>query len=198
MNQYTRLITIPLGIVQSIGVLALLRSQNILLIHTFLDILLIIGTMVGGTMLVMWLGELITQYGIGNGISMLILGGIVARMPVSVLQTAATSEATQFTNILMFVLIGLIVIAAIVVMELAVRKVPIHYARRVRGSRTTGGQNTHLPLRLNQAGVIPIIFAVSLVLVPSLIGQFLTSLSNPQLVSFGASLSAAFNPQSAI
>lgn len=196
INQYTRLLTIPLALVQSVGVLALLRSQNILVLNHALDMIVIIATMLGGTMIVIWLGELITQYGIGNGISLLILAGIVARLPISLMQTAATSQSNQFTNLLLFIAIGLIVVGGIVSMDVAVRKVPIHYARRVRGSRLYGGQNTHLPLKLNQSGVIPIIFAVSLVLIPSLLGQFLTSLSHPQLVSFGASLSAAFNPQS--
>jgi preprotein translocase subunit SecY len=196
INHYTRLLTVPLAIMQSIGVLALLRTQGILQATSPLHIGVIIATMLGGTMLIMWLGELITQFGIGNGISMLILGGIVARLPISLAQTAATSQAAQYSSLLLFGVLGIVVIASIVTMDVAIRKVPIHYARRVRGSRMYGGQSTHLPLKLNQAGVIPIIFAVSLVLVPSLFGQFLTSMQNPTLISLGATMTAAFNPQS--
>jgi preprotein translocase subunit SecY len=197
INQYTRFLTIPLGIIQGIGVLALLQSQQLVAASSLLNTISILATLLAGTMLVMWLGELITQYGIGNGISMLIFAGIVARLPLMFFQTTGTATAQQFSSFLIIAVMAFAVIAAIVVMTVAVRKVPIHYARRVRGSRTLGGQSTHLPLRLNQAGVIPIIFAVSLVLMPSLVGRVLTGFTGyPELVSFGSSLEAMFNPQS--
>lgn len=198
INQYTRYVTIPLAIVQSIGVFALLRSQGIMTVSSSLSLVASVATMVAGTMLLIWLGELITQYGIGNGISMLIFAGIIARLPISLFQTAATSQATQLTSLIMVVIISLIVIVGVVIMTEAVRKVPIHYAKRVRGSRLYGGQSTYLPLRLNQAGVIPIIFAVSLVLMPSLVGRFLQSSGQPQLVSIGTTLSTLFSPQSLV
>lgn len=172
INQYTRLLTVPLAIVQSIVVFALLKNQNIVTATDPITIGGIITSMIAGTMVLLWLGELITRNGIGNGISMLIFGGIVARLPLALYQMAVTSQADQFSSILLFGLIGVIVVAAIVIVDTAIRKVPIHYARRVHGSKTYGGQSTHLPLRLNQAGVIPIIFAVSLVLIPSLVGRF--------------------------
>lgn len=198
INRYTRYLTIPLSIVQGIGIFMLLRNLGLVQTISPLEIVSIITTMIAGTMITLWLGELITEYGIGNGVSMLIFGGIMARMPVSLLQTAATSQTQQISNLLIFGLVGLVVIAGIVYMTEAVRKVPIHYAKRVRGSRMTGGQSTHLPLRLNQAGVIPIIFAVSLVLAPSFIGRILSSTSYPGLVSFGNTISNAFNPRSAL
>lgn len=196
INQYTRLLTVPLALVQSLGVMALLKNQGLVLATSPFDYVVIIVTMITGTILVMWLGELITQYGIGNGISMLILAGIVARMPVTLFQTASTTTAQQFSSVLIIALLFFVVISSIVIMDVAVRKVPIHYARRVRGSRQFGGSTTHLPLRLNQAGVIPIIFAVSLVLLPSLIGKFLSSLPNPALASLGTTLTTIFSPES--
>ncbi len=196
INQYTRLITIPLALVQSIGVIALLRSQNLIISQDPLSIAVIVATMIAGTALVMWLGELITQYGIGNGISILILAGIVARLPLSIFQSYSVTGVQQFSSVLIVISLAFVVISSIVIMDTAVRKVPIHYARRVRGSRQMGGQTTHLPLRLNQAGVIPIIFAVSLVLIPSLAGKFLTSLPQPALVTLGTQLTLIFDPNS--
>lgn len=196
INYYTRLLTIPLGIVQAIGLYALLTSQQIISVATPLHTVVIVTSMVAGTMLLMWLGELITQYGIGNGVSMLIFAGIVAVLPVSLFSTVATSQATQLTNLITFIVIGVIVIAAIVFMSEAVRKIPVHYARRLRGSISYGTQTNHLPLRLNQAGVIPIIFAVSLVMVPSLLGQVLVKSTNVQLVQLGNFFTNQFDPQS--
>jgi preprotein translocase subunit SecY len=196
LNYYTRLISIPLAIVQSIGIFALLSSQQIITSASPIHTVGVIITMVAGTMLLMWLGELITMYGIGNGTSMIIFAGIVAVLPVTFFQTAAISQASQVSSNIIFAVISLIVVAAIVFMNEAVRKIPVHYARRLRGSISFGTQSTHLPLRLNQAGVIPIIFAVSLVMIPSLAGRFLTSSGNAQLVQIGNFFSTGFDPQS--
>ncbi|MFC1653571.1 preprotein translocase subunit SecY [Patescibacteria group bacterium] len=196
INQYTRLLTVPLGVVQSIGIYALLRSQGLIITQSLPGLIALIFTMIGGTMLTMWLGELLTEYGIGNGISMLIFAGIVSRLPVSLAQTAATSQADQFSNLIIFSILGIAVIAGIVMVSQAIRKVPISYAKRVRGSKMYGGQSTHLPLRINQAGVIPIIFAVSLVLLPSFLGRFLEGANNTALNSVGRFFSANFDPQS--
>lgn len=198
INQYTRFATVPLAIIQAFGVMALLRSQGLLVAQTPLDLAAVIATMVAGTMILLWLGDNITHYGIGNGISMIIFAGIVARLPVTLFQTASVSQADQFINIAVVIAMSIAVVAAVVVMNEAIRKVPIHYARRVRGSRIQGGQSTHLPLRLNQAGVIPIIFAVSLVLIPSLIGRFLTGVSQPALQSLGVTLTTLFDPTSVV
>lgn len=198
LNYYTRMITVPLAIVQSIGIFALLSSQRIISVVSPLQTVAVISAMVAGTMLLMWFGELITQYGIGNGTSMLIFAGIVAVLPVSVFQTAVTSQATQLSSIVIFIVLSIAVIAAIVFMNEAVRKIQIQYARRARGSISYGTQSSHLPLRLNQAGVIPIIFAVSLVMIPSLLGRFLIGSGNVQLVAIGNFFSQNFNPQSLI
>ena len=196
INQYTRLITVPLGVVQGIGIYALLRSQGLIVSQSLPGLVAMILTMIGGTMLTMWLGEQLTEHGIGNGISMLIFAGIVSRLPVSLAQTAATSQSDQFSNLLVFGVLGIVVVAGIVMVTQAVRKVPISYAKRVRGSKVYGGQSTHLPLRINQAGVIPIIFAVSLVLLPSFLGRFLESAGSATLNAIGRFLSTNFNPQS--
>lgn len=195
INQYTRYVTLPLSLVQSIGVYALLRSQGLIAANSSIGLISIIVTLTAGSMLLLWFGDLLTLYGVGNGISMLIFAGIVARLPISLFQTAATSQSDQYSVLAIVALLALLVIGMIVVMHEAVRKVPIHYAKRARGSRLYGGQSTHLPLKINQAGVIPIIFAVSLVLMPSLVGNFLSSASNPSIASFGVTLGSLFNPQ---
>ncbi len=194
INQYTRLLAVPLAIVQAIGMFALLRSQNIISIVSPLPVIATIVTMVTGTIFLMWLGELITEKGIGNGISLLIFAGIVGRLPVMFGQTAAVAESTRIFNLLIFGALSLVVIAAVIFIDEAVRKVRIEYAKRIYGGKMYGGQSTFLPLKINQAGVIPIIFAVSLVLLPSMIGRFLAQIPNPAVASLALSLANFFNP----
>lgn len=195
INQYTRLLTIPLATVQAIGMFALLKNQGIVSAVDPLTFITIICTMTAGTILVMWFGELITEYGIGNGISLLIFAGIVGRMPVTFGQTFTAATAESVTNLLLLLGLGFAVIAATVVVNEAVRKVIVQYARRIRGNKMYGGGASFLPLRVNQAGVIPIIFAVSLVLLPSLLGGFLAQAErSPLLVSLGHGLTYLFNP----
>lgn len=194
INQYTRLLTIPLAAVQSIGMYALLKNQGIVSAFDPLSLLAMIITMTGGTIFVMWLGELITEYGLGNGISLLIFAGIVGRMPVVLAQTASTVTAETFSNVLLFSGLAVVVIGATVFVNEAVRRVTVHYARRIRGNKIYGGNTSYLPLRVNQAGVIPIIFAVSLVLLPSLVGGFLQQLRNPAAAGIGKLFTTLFNP----
>lgn len=194
INQYTRMLTIPLAILQSIGMYALIRSQGLIVNLSFLGIISFIVTMTAGTMLLVWLGELITERGIGNGISLLIFAGIVGRLPVAFTQAASTTSTTNIVNILVFAVMGLLVIGSIVLINEAVRQVPVYYAKQVKGNKIYGGQNTHIPLRLNQAGVIPIIFAVSLVLIPSLIGNYLSTAKNPLLHTIALAISTGFSP----
>lgn len=196
INQYTRFLTVPLAIVQSFGMYALLRNQGIVEVTDPISLIAIVLTMTAGTLFVMWLGELITTYGIGNGISLLIFAGIVGRMPVLIGQTASTVTAQTITNSILFLLVSVVVIAATVFVNEAVRRVTVQYARRVRGNKMYGGNTSYLPLRVNQAGVIPIIFAVSLVLLPSLLGGFLGNIGNPLAANFGRILTTVFNPNS--
>jgi preprotein translocase subunit SecY len=194
INQYTRILTVPLSVLQAIGVFALLRSQSLVTTLTPLDFISFILTLVSGSILLVWLGELITDHGVGNGISLLIFGGIVGRIPVALGQTFSTTNAQASIGLLSFILLGLVVIAGIIVVNEATRQIPVHYARRMRGNKLYGGQSTHLPLRLNQAGVIPIIFAVSLVLLPSLIANVFQTSQNPTLRGLSEFLNYWFAP----
>jgi len=194
INQYTRFLTIPLAVFQAIGMFALLKGQKIISSVSPLGVVGMVVTMVAGTLFLMWLGELITDKGIGNGISLLIFAGIVGRLPVAFSQTAVTVESTRIFNILIFAALSLVVIASVVFVEEAVRKVRIEYAKRIYGGKMYGGQSTFLPLKINQAGVIPIIFAVSLVLLPSMIGRFLATLPNKGVAQVAVFLARVFNP----
>lgn len=178
VNQYTRLLTVPIAILQAFGMYFLLKSQGVIGLLGPLQLLALLATMTAGTILTVWLGELITEYGVGNGISLLIFAGIVGRLPVTVGQTALTIETLDPMNILVFVVMGLLVVAGVVFMNEASRNIVVQYAKRLRAGRVYGGQSTHLPLRVNQAGVIPIIFAVSLVLLPSMVGKFIEQVPN--------------------
>ncbi len=196
INQYTRILTIPLSVLQAIGVFALLRSQGLVANLAPLDFIAFILTLVAGSIFLVWLGELITERGVGNGISLLIFGGIVGQLPVLLGQTLATANAQASLSIISFVGMSLLVIAGIIVVNEATRQLPVHYARRMRGNKTYGGQETHLPLRLNQAGVIPIIFAVSLVLLPSLLASVFMTSQNPMLRGIAENLNIWFAPTS--
>lgn len=197
INQYTRILTVPLAALQAIGMYALLRSQGITDVLAPIYLIAFVITMTAGTMLMVWFGELISERGIGNGISVLIFAGIVGRIPVIFGQTTSTASTQSAVNIIVFLVMGLIVIASVVLMSEATRRVTVYYAKRVRGNKMYGGQSTHLPLRLNQAGVIPIIFAVSLVLLPSLIANYLAVSPNEALRTVGSTLTSLFNPDGA-
>lgn len=174
INQYTRLLTVPLAILSSYGMITFLKQsgQGIVEEMAIFQLVTTIITITGGTIFLMWLGELITEKHIGNGISLLIFAGIVARVPTQIQQTMATFDATKLGALIAFVIIGIVTVAAIVIITEGQRNIPISYAKRIRGMRMYGGVDTHLPLRVNQAGVIPIIFAISIVLFPPMIAQF--------------------------
>ena len=139
----------------------------------------------------MWIGELISEFGIGNGVSLVIFAGIVAQIPSTIRQTIFTFDVTQLPTYLAFLVVGVVVIAAVVFITEAERPIPVTYAKRVRGMKFFGGASTYLPLRLNQAGVIPIIFALSLLLIPQMIGSFLVTLAgNTLAVTVGEALLA--------
>ena len=194
INQYTRMLTVPLAALQAVGMYALLRNQGLISNLNILSLISLMVTMTAGTMLMVWLGELITEKGVGNGISLLIFAGIVSRLPVMFTQTATTVNAQNFFNIIIFAAMAIFVIASIVIINEATRQITVFYAKQVRGNKMYGGQSTHLPLRLNQAGVIPIIFAVSLVLLPSLIANYLVVAKNPILHTIGTSITVWLNP----
>lgn len=187
INQYTRLLTLPLSLVQAYGLIFLLRQGqgvNVLGNLAPLEVVATILTMIAGTVFLMWLGELITEKGIGNGISVLILVGILGRLPVTLGQLGNILSPDNFITIISVVLLGLAVIASVVFVNEGQRRILVQYARRVRGDRLMGGQTTHLPLRVNQAGVIPIIFAVSLILLPNMLATFLLNSKTAWVVEF--------------
>ena len=195
INQYTRYLTVPLSILQAIGMFVLLKNQGIIAQINPMQVAAIIVGMTAGTIFLMWIGELITEYGIGNGISLLIFAGIVARVPITLTQTAFVADQTQIMNILIFAVLAILVTAGVVFVNEGRRQITVQYARRFTGGRgSETGAQTYLPLRVNQAGVIPIIFAVSLVLVPSFAGSYLSGLSQPQLSSIGRFLTVNFDP----
>ncbi len=191
INQYTRFMSVPLAVAQGVSVLALLRSQNLLQATDPMVIVAMIMTLVAGAMIITWLGELISVYGLGNGISMILLGGILSQVPQSFAQVLYGGGSQIFT-LVTFVAVFVAVIALTVFMNEAVRKVSIQYAKRVRGSKVIGGQKSHLPIRVNVSGVMPIIFAVSIMLVPSFASRLLLASSNPQLLSIGQFLAVQF------
>jgi preprotein translocase subunit SecY len=196
INQYTRFLTVPLALLQALGMYALLRSQGVIGTLPAVPLIAFILTMVAGTMFLVWMGELITERGVGNGVSVLIFAGIVGRLPVTIGQTASTFTGENTVNFFIFAALSLVMIAGIIVVNEATRQITVFYAKRVRGNKVYGGQQTHLPLRLNQAGVIPIIFAVSLVLIPSVVGNYLIPLQNKTLSGIGTFLTNTFNANS--
>ncbi len=198
LNQYTRMLAVPVAVVQSITVLTLLRSQNLLETSNPLTIITMIFTLVAGSMILMWLGELVSIYGIGNGISMVLFAGIVSQLPLVVAQTLSITTSQEYIKIGIFALLFLLMIAVMVYVNEAVRKISIQYAKRVRGNRSFGGQTTHFPIRVNVTGVLPIIFAVSMMLIPNFLGNLLIRSSQANLVTFGQNLNIWFAQTSPI
>jgi preprotein translocase subunit SecY len=219
INQYTRMLTFPLAIVQSIGAIYLVRQQaqqvggigDITANSSLLQWVLMVTALTGGSMILMWLGELITEQGVGNGISLLITVGIVSTLPQTI-GSIITSIVDQGSKFVLFgktlpinkqgliygsIIAGVTIIATICIVKLneASRKITINYAKRVQGNRAYGGVTTTLPVKLITAGVVPIIFAVAFLSVPSFVGQLLTSNSSARLQELGANLTLWFqNP----
>jgi len=195
INQYTRFLSVPLALLQAFGMYALFKNQGVIGGLSALSLATLALTMAGGTLLLVWLGELISEYGLGNGISMIIFAGIVGKMPISLGQTLTTTDSQSLFNLIVFLILAVVVILATVTIDEASRKITIQYAKRIRGGKMYGGQSTYLPLRINQAGVIPIIFAVSLVLLPGILGRFLEQVPQPLISSLAKGMREIFNPE---
>ena len=185
ITQYTRYVTLGLAILQATGIVALARSGQLLrgctepLLYnndSMVTMLVIVVTMLAGTAVIMWMGELITDRGIGNGMSILIFTQVVARFPASLWNVSNTNGWWVFGVV---VAIGMVLIAAVIFMEQGQRRIPVQYARRMVGRKMLGGSSTYIPLKVNQAGVIPVIFASSLLYLPALVSQFDQSGTNP-------------------
>lgn len=221
INQYTRMLTLPLAIIQSVGAIYLVRQSaarisgigDITANATPLQWILMIAALTGGSMILMWLGELITEQSIGNGISLVITVGIVSRLP-STISSVASSIVDKSSKIVLFghqlpvnkrallygggiLAVTIIVTVLIVKLNEASRMITIHYAKRVQGNRTYGGVTTILPVKLITAGVVPIIFAVAFLSVPSFAGQLLTGAHSAGLQHLGSNLSLWFQTPSA-
>ncbi len=197
INQWTRLATVPLAVIQAYGLTVLLSQQVPSLADGFVgvNILLIILSMTAGTVFMMWLGELISERHIGNGISILIFAGIIAGLPSFLQQTFLVFDQSDLITLIIFLVMVLATVYAIVVTNEAQRNIPIQHARQIRGARMLGGASSHLPLRLIMAGVIPIIFAISIILLPTTAGQFLINAQTPWVQQAATWMLQVFNNQ---
>jgi preprotein translocase subunit SecY len=198
INQYTRYLAVPMALLQSFGFLALLDSQGILSSNFALSdgtTLTQIATLTAGSVALMWLGELITERGIGNGISFIIFAGIVSQAPGAI---AGFIQTPNPALIIGFAILAIVSVAVIIYIQEGQRRIPIQYASRVRGRRMYQGGQTFLPLRVNQAGVIPIIFAISILLFPQQIASYFTSAEVGFVASIATGIVRFFNPQSII
>lgn len=198
VNQYTRLLSVPLAVVQSVSVIALLRSQSLLTTADPINLVTIVISLVAGALIVMWLGELISLHGLGNGISMILLGGILSQLPLAAGQLFIATTNDQMITIGVFALVFLAVIGLVVWMTEAVRKVSIQYAKRQRGSKMYGGQLTHLPIKVNIAGVLPIIFAISVMMAPAFMARIFQASGQVLLQDWARWLNIWFAPTSPV
>ncbi len=197
IGQYTRWLTVPLAFIQGYGMITLLQRSDINILGTLspekmFGLLMIITT---GTVLLMWLGELISEYGIGNGMSLIIFTGILSALPANITQSIALFSLGQTMTFVIFGLLSLLTIYLVVYITEGLRNIPIAYAGRRSSNRLYGGQNNFLPLRVNQAGVIPIIFAISLLLFPGLIASFFLSARTPWVASAAQFIQTLFQNQ---
>ena len=199
INQYTRYLTVPLGILQAYGYLALLecghgrRSGDPNFAFASLETLMQIITLTAGTILAMWIGEFITERGIGNGISFIIFAGIVSQIPLAV---GAFIENPDLAAGVAFAVVAIVAVAAVVYIQEGQRRIPVQYASRVRGRRMYQGGSTFLPLRVNQAGVIPIIFAISILLLPAQLAAYFSTSSVEIVANISQSIVTLLSPNS--
>lgn len=177
INSWTRIATVPLAIIQAFSMITLLRrsSYGIMGDVSAFELMATLITITAGTVFLMWIGELISEKKIGNGISLLIFAGIISSLPSAVQRLFVTFDLSQIYLLLGFVVLAIVTIVGIVIINEGQRNIPVQYARQIRGNRAFGGNSTHLPLRVNTAGVIPIIFAISVIIFPTIIAQFFTS-----------------------
>jgi preprotein translocase subunit SecY len=199
INQYMHIATVPLAALQAIaqitmfsrGAVPVIENFNLFSASTFLPSLATILTLTAGTMFAVWLGELITEQGVGNGISIIIFGGIVARIP----QSVAQDLRTNIPGLIAFAVIAVITVAAIVLVYEGQRRIPVQYGKRVRGTKIYGGQSTHIPMKINSAGMIPLIFASSLLILPGVIASYFQYSDNLIVGSIAQSVVDMFNQE---
>lgn len=190
INQYTRFLTVPLSILQSFVIYSILRSQNLVGVLGILDLIAMIATMTAGSMFLVWLGELIQESGVGNGSSVIIFAGIMASLPGNIAQNFGVVNPNQ----LILIGIGAIAIVAVIVFFTeAERKIKVQYAKRARGRKTYGGGESYIPLRINTAGVMPVIFAVSLLSFPRVIARFFLTAKSEQIKNIAGKIVTFLN-----
>ncbi len=187
-TQLSRVLTIPLAVVQGFAFILLLKSQGIIIDMSFIDVFTNLSVIVAGSIFIMWIGELISEFGIGNGVSFIIFAGIVARIPTEISQFLFTFDVANIPLYILFLVVAVLIIAGVVIINEAERPIAVTYAKQVRGDHVSGGTQTYLPIRVNQAGVMPIIFALSILLFPQLIGNFLAKMTSPILQSISHGL----------
>ena len=197
INMWTRWLTVPLAMLQSFGMITLLRnsSTGILTDVSGIDMASMLVIITAGTIFLMWIGELITEKNIGNGISLLIFAGIVSSLPQAIMQLFVEYDPSKLFLMLGFVGIAIVTVVGVVIITEGQRNIPVQYAKQIRGNRMYGGTSTHLPLRVNMAGVIPIIFAISVVLFPPMIAQFFMQAKTAWIASMAAWIINIFNNQ---
>ncbi len=193
INYWTRILTVPLAIAQSYAMLSLLKSQGIVQSWTSFQLVTMIIAITAGTILLMWLGELISENGIGNGVSLIITLGIVAGLPTQFRNTLAILDTSKIISLVIYGIIALAVIVLIVIVNEGQRQIPVSYARRIRGLKAYGGVDTHLPIRVNTGGVIPIIFGMSIMLFPGVLAKFFTQAKTVWLSNAATYISNLFS-----
>ena len=195
IQQWTRFLTVPIGVVQSLSLMFLLRSQGLLVADQPLDFATMILSLVAGSLVVMWIGELLTKHGVGNGTSWIIFIGIISSIPTSLAQTYALRSFLGSTTVLLVGVALLLLMASVVFMQQAVRRIPIQQAKRQRGSAIYGGSMSHIPIKVTQFGVMPIIFALPILTLPTTIATLLLNMDIPSwMASVAHQAQALFTP----
>jgi preprotein translocase subunit SecY len=186
--QYTRILSIPLALIQGFSLLTVLAGQGVIVDASLYVKIINLVIITAGSMLMVWIGELISEFGIGNGVSLIIFAGIVAALPSSVSQFAFTYSAADLPLYILFLVMGLLVVAGVVMITEAERPIGVTYSRQVRGMSASSGVTTYIPLRLNMAGVIPIIFALSIMLFPQIFANLFANSSHAWLANLAGTL----------
>lgn len=192
-NRYSRFLTVPVALIQGASLLAVLAQQGVIISPSFIMIAFYAVAVTAGSFLAMWLGELISEYGIGNGVSVIIFAGIVAGIPTQVNQLIFLYDQSQLLTYIAMLVLMLVVITAVVLVTEAERPVPVTYSKQARGGTVYGGTSSYIPLRVNQAGVMPIIFAISILMLPQFLAQLLLSSTQGTLVAIGNGITAFLN-----
>ena len=194
-NQYGRILTAPLAALQAYGMLLLLQKQGAIPVLPTVQLISSIIIITGGALFLMWIGELISEKGIGNGVSLLIFAGIIARTPVELRNVIYSWTPSALPSYILFVVVAFLIIYFVTLVNEARRNIPVSYAKRVRGNKMYGGVSTYLPMNVNPAGVMPIIFALSLMLFPSMIANFMAGSGSGTMASLAKSINNFFqNP----